>query len=66
MTNPKERAGINVGVDVGPLQPDIHIQERDRYFSVENSPAGIREALTVISHNKAWLQVRFATSLIGS
>ncbi|MBI26506.1 MAG: IS110 family transposase [Pseudomonadales bacterium] len=52
MTNPKERAGINVGVDVGKFQLDIHILERDRNFSVENSPAGIKEAIKVISRFK--------------
>ena len=52
MTNPKERAGINVGVDVGKFQLDIHILERDRYFSVENSPSGIKEAIKVISRFK--------------
>jgi len=52
MTNPKQRAGINIGVDVGKFQLDIHILERDRHFSVENSPNGIREALKIICRFK--------------
>lgn len=37
--------GINVGVDVGKSQLDFFIHERSRSFCVENSPAGIRQAL---------------------
>jgi len=37
--------GVNVGIDVGKAQLDIHIHERGRYFTVENNCAGIRKAL---------------------
>lgn len=52
MTNPKEKAGLNVGVDVGKFQLDVYILEKDRHFTVENSPLGIREALKVIGRFK--------------
>lgn len=35
-------AQVNVGIDVGKAQLDVHIYERDIAFSVPNDPAGIR------------------------
>ncbi len=52
MTNLNENTGINIGVDVGKFQLDIYILERDRHFSIENTPAGIKEALKVIGRFK--------------
>ena len=49
MTNPKEKAGINVGIDVGKFQLDVYILEKDRHFTVENNASGIREALKIIN-----------------
>jgi len=48
MTINNENAGVNVGIDVGKFQLDIHIWERDRHFIVENNEAGIREALKTL------------------
>lgn len=46
MTTMKNKSlGINVGIDVGKAQLDICVYERDVYFTVENSPEGIRKAL---------------------
>ena len=36
---------VNVGIDVGKAQLDIYIYEREVYFTVENSPTGIRRAV---------------------
>ncbi len=44
-TSNKKLLGINVGIDVGKAQLDLYIHERGVYFSVENSPQGIRKAL---------------------
>lgn len=41
----KHKNSVNVGVDVGKAQLDICIHERDLYFSVENTPAGVKKAL---------------------
>ena len=43
-TNTK-RNKVNVGIDVGKAQLDIHVHERDGYFTVENNSAGVRLAL---------------------
>lgn len=43
--NKKQRNSVNVGVDVGKSQLDIYLYERDRYFTVPNTPAGIKQAL---------------------
>ena len=40
---------VNVGIDVGKLQLDIAIHERAVYFTVENTPAGIKKALSRLS-----------------
>ncbi|MBE1273297.1 IS110 family transposase [Enterovibrio baiacu] len=39
---------INVGVDTGKTQLDIHIRPINLFFSVENSQKGIKDALKVI------------------
>jgi len=36
---------VNVGIDVGKAQLDVHIYERDIAFSVPNDPPGIRKLL---------------------
>lgn len=61
MTNPKEKAGINVGIDVGKFQLDIYILEKERHFTVENNTVGIREALKTISRFKVGRIVMEAT-----
>jgi transposase len=46
MTTQKNQVlGVNVGIDVGKAQLDLYIYERGVYFSVENTPQGIRKAL---------------------
>jgi transposase len=43
---PKKReAAVNVGIDVGKLQLDVAIHERNLHFSVTNDPPGIRKIL---------------------
>ena len=61
MTNLKEKAGINVGIDVGKFQLDIFIHEKDRHFTVSNTPDGIREALKIICRFKVLRIVMEAT-----
>lgn len=41
----KSRSIINVGVDVGKWNLDVHLYERDLYFQVENTPEGIKKLL---------------------
>jgi transposase len=43
--NAKAKTKVNVGIDVGKAQLDIHIFERNISFSVANEGAGIRQAL---------------------
>lgn len=52
MTISKDSSSVNVGIDVGKSRLDIHILERDRHFAVDNSPAGIREALKILGRFK--------------
>jgi len=61
MTNPKENPGVNVGIDVGKFKLDIYIREKDRHFTVDNSPDGIREALKTICRFKVHRIVMEAT-----
>ncbi|MDN2483415.1 IS110 family transposase [Vibrio agarivorans] len=50
--NTKMKQNINVGVDTGKTQLDIHIRPLELFFSVENSNKGIKEALQIIKkHN---------------
>lgn len=44
-TKNNKSLGVNVGIDVGKAQLDIFIYEREVYFTVENSPTGIRRAV---------------------
>lgn len=44
----KMKQSINIGVDTGKTQLDIHIRPIDHFFSVENTPQGIKHALQVI------------------
>jgi transposase len=46
--NTKMKQSINVGVDTGKTQLDIHIRPLDLFFSVENNDKGINEALKII------------------
>jgi transposase len=41
----KQSSQINVGIDVGKAQLDVHIHERDIHLTVENSAEGIRALL---------------------
>jgi transposase len=43
--NTKMNQSINVGVDTGKLQLDIHIRPLDIYFTVTNDDKGINEAI---------------------
>ncbi|NOJ15867.1 IS110 family transposase [Vibrio splendidus] len=50
--NTKINQSINVGVDTGKTQLDIHIRPLDLFFSVENNDKGIKKALkTIKSHS---------------
>ncbi|MCJ2378980.1 IS110 family transposase, partial [Vibrio sp. ZSDZ34] len=50
--NTKMKQNINVGVDTGKTQLDIHIRPLDLFFSVENNDKGIKKALkTIKSHS---------------
>jgi transposase len=42
MNNPNE---INVGIDTGKQQLDIYIRPRNEFFSVDNTPTGVRKAV---------------------
>lgn len=44
MPNEREE-GVNVGIDVGKFQLDVHVHERALAFSVPNTQAGIRKLL---------------------
>ena len=57
----KENQGLNVGVDVGKFQLDIYIWERDVHFTVENTTAGIREAVNRLKRYKLSRVVMEAT-----
>ncbi|GAD91220.1 hypothetical protein VHA01S_074_00110 [Vibrio halioticoli NBRC 102217] len=46
--NIKINQSINVGVDTGKTQLDIHIRPLDLFFSVENNDKGIKKALKTI------------------
>ena len=46
--NPTASQNINIGVDVGKSQLDIHIRPLDLFFTVENNDKGIKEALKII------------------
>ncbi|MBD1567599.1 IS110 family transposase, partial [Vibrio sp. S12_S33] len=50
--NTKMKQSINVGVDTGKIQLDIHIRPLDIFFSVENTDKGIKDALRVIKQHK--------------
>lgn len=47
--NTKLKQSINVGVDTGKTQLDIHIRPLDIFFSVENTDKGIKKALGIIN-----------------
>jgi len=48
----KPKQNINVGVDTGKFQLDIHLRPLDIYFTVTNDEKGIKEAITLIKqHN---------------
>ncbi len=50
--NTEMKQNINVGVDTGKTQLDIHIRPLEIFFSVENSQKGIKEALKIINKHK--------------
>ncbi|WP_234497977.1 IS110 family transposase [Vibrio maritimus] len=50
--NTKMKQNINVGVDTGKTQLDIHTTPLELFFSVENNQKGIKEALKIVNkHN---------------
>jgi len=52
MNAQKSQNEINVGVDTGKLQLDIHIRPLDIHFNVSNDDSGIKKAIKVIEkHN---------------
>jgi transposase len=62
MTNLKVSIqSVNVGVDVGKLQLDIHIHEKNVFWRDENSPQGIKRILKRLSHYKISRLVMEAT-----
>lgn len=52
MSTPNRSSEINVGVDVGKFQLDIHIRPADIHFSVSNDTQGIREALKTLGKHR--------------
>jgi transposase len=53
MTNLKvSKQSVNVGVDVGKLDLDIHIYENNVFWKDENSTEGIKRILKRLSHYK--------------
>ena len=52
MTNPKEKAGINVVIDVGRFQLDIFIHEQERLLIVPKTREDVHEALKTICRFK--------------
>ena len=48
MNSIQNQPEVNVGVDVGKSQLDIHLRPLDISFSVTNDKKGIREALSII------------------
>lgn len=52
MNSKNNQNEINVGVDTGKFQLDIHIRPLDISFSVSNDEAGIKEALKCIKKHK--------------
>ena len=54
MDNTNNQNEINVGVDTGKTQLDIHIRPLDIYFTVTNNESGIKEChenIKEIPHN---------------
>ncbi|OAN19960.1 transposase, partial [Photobacterium jeanii] len=50
--NPTASQNINIGVDVGKSQLDIHIRPLDLFFTVENNDKGIKQAIkTIVQHH---------------
>ena len=45
----KQSSQINVGIDVGKLQLDVYIHERDIHMTIDNSAEGIRRLLARLS-----------------
>lgn len=48
----KHTQEINVGIDTGKTQLDIYIRPQGEYFTVENTPQGIKEAIKRIKPYK--------------
>lgn len=52
MNSEKNQSEINVGVDTGKFQLDIHIHPLNTFFSVPNTEEGVKEAIKIIApHN---------------
>ena len=50
--NPTALQNINIGVDVGKSQLDIHIRPLDLFFTVENNDKGIKQAIKTIAKHQ--------------
>ncbi|MGF1778920.1 IS110 family transposase [Vibrio nomapromontoriensis] len=50
--NPIALQNINIGVDVGKSQLDIHIRPLDLFFTVENNDKGIKQAIKTIAKHQ--------------
>lgn len=48
----KNQNEINVGVDTGKYQLDIHIRPLDIFFSVSNDEKGIKQAITILKKHQ--------------
>ena len=49
---PKKREAIvNVGIDVGKLQLDVALHERNLHFTASNNPQEIRKLLNRLAHH---------------
>lgn len=52
MTMKNEKAGVNIGIDVGKYQLDLYIHERDLHFTVENNAQGVKGAINRLNRYK--------------
>lgn len=62
MINPKEQIEVNVGVDVGKSQLDIHLHPLDLHFSIPNQQEAINKVVKVL---KGYPVKRIVTEATG-
>ena len=65
MKTPSNQNEINIGVDTGKHQLDIHIRPLNEYFPVENNPAGIKQAIKAIKPYRPKRVIIEATGRLG-